>query len=297
MSRSISGQAITLNAGNYSATILTVGAALGSLTYNGHDLILPSPVDKLSDAYLGKTLVPWPNRIAGGRYSWDGRTHHLPVNDISTNAALHGLACWDEWQVADTSTNEVTLTIFVAPRPGYEWPLECTASFRLDPEKGLRVTIESVNIGTEPAPYGVASHPYICLAGEPADNYVLTLPAELTYTMDENQTPIATVPVGERDADFRSARRVAGSVLDHAFTGLPDGEWAITVSEPESGRGVELISDARYAQVYSADGIGRIALAVEPMSCAPNAFNSGDGLVTLAPGEGHHFEYTLRALN
>lgn len=296
MPRSISGRAITLAAGQYRATVLTVGATLGSFTYEGRDLILPSPVDELSDAFLGKVLVPWPNRVAGGRYSWQGRTHYLPVNDLPNNAALHGLACWQEWQVADTSADTVRLTTFIAPRPGYQWPLECTVCYRLDPHTGLQVSIESVNIGSEPAPYGVASHPYIWLAGRPADDYVLTLPADLTFTMDENQTAIAAVPVGERDADFRTARRVGDTVLDHAFTGLPQGSWTITVTEPRSGLGVELISDARYAQVYSADAIGRRALAVEPMSCAPNAFNSGEGLVALAPGERHHFEYRLRAL-
>lgn len=295
MTRSVSGHEIALAAGPYTATVLTVGAALGSLTHRGADLVLRSPVDELSDAFLGKTLLPWPNRVAGGRYSWNGRVHHLPVNDLPNEAALHGLLCWDEWHVADARADAVTLTAFLAPRPGYEWPLECTVGYHLTPD-GLSVTVEAVNIGDRPAPYGVASHPYIRLAGRPADTYELMLPAELTYTMDANQTPIAPVPVAERGVDFRSPRQVGDAALDHVFTGLPGGTWTITVTEPESGLGVELASDARYAQVYSADAIGRTALAVEPMSCAPNAFNSGDGLVTLAPGERHRFDYSLRAV-
>lgn len=295
MSHSISGHAINLAAGHYSATILTVGAALGSLTHDGHDLVLRSRVDKLSDAFLGKTLVPWPNRVAGGGYPWGDRMHYLPVNDLPNNAALHGLLCWQEWQVVDARADSVTLTAFLAPRPGYEWPLECTTTFHLDPDEGLGVTIDSVNVGAEAAPYGVASHPYICLGGRPADTYELTVPAELVYTMDDNQVPGATVPVSEGGADFRTTRRLGRTALDHPFTGFPDGVWTIRVTEPSSGLGVELSSDVRYAQLYSADAIGRTALAVEPMSCAPNAFNTGDGLVRLAPGEGHSFHYALRA--
>lgn len=296
MSRSISGSAITITAGHYAATVLTVGAALGSLTCNGRDLVLPSPVDTLSHAFLGKALVPWPNRVAGGSYSWNGRMHCLPVNDLPNDAALHGLLCWQEWQVAHASADAVTLTSFIAPRPGYEWPLECTASYHLDPDEGLGVTIESVNIGVETAPYGVGSHPYICLGGQPADAYELTMPAELVYTMDGNQVPTAAVSVKEAATDFRAARYIGGAALDHAFTGFPDGVWTIKVSEPSSGLSVELSSDVGYAQLYSADAIGRKALAVEPMSCAPNAFNSGDGLVHLAHGQRHRFGYALRAL-
>ncbi|MFT3874931.1 MAG: hypothetical protein QM708_00655 [Propioniciclava sp.] len=112
--------------------------------------------------------------------------------------------------------------------------------------------------------------------------------------MDEHQTPVTTLPVAERGLDFRTPRVVGDTVLDDAFTGFPDGEWTLTVREPGSGLAVELISDARYAQVYSGDGMNRAALAVEPMSCAPDAFNSGDGLVMLVPGMSHRFDYRLR---
>lgn len=296
MSRSVSGREITLTAGPYAATVLTVGAALGSLSHDGADLLLRSPVDEFSDAFLGKTLLPWPNRIAGGRYRWNGGVHQLPVNDVPHGAALHGLVTWTEWDVTDVRPDAVTLTTFVAPRPGYEWPLEATAVYRLDPHQGLTVVIETVNVGRETAPYGVSLHPYVRLGEQGADSLELALPATRVYTTDAHLTPVASVPVAGTALDFRTPRPVGATVLDHAFAGLPDAGWTITVTDAVSGRGVAITGDVGYAQVYTADAMGRTALAVEPMSCAPNAFNSGDGLVALAPGERHRFACGLRAL-
>ncbi len=296
MSHSASGREVALSAGPYTATVLTVGAALGSLTHHGIDLVRRCRVDEFSDAFLGKTLLPWPNRIAGGRYLWDGTAHQLPLNDVAHRAALHGLVTWTEWEVADTQPEAVTLTTFVAPRPGYEWPLESSVVYRLDPSAGLTITIETVNIGRDTAPYGVSVHPYIRLGDRDVDALELALPADRVYTTDARLTPLATVPVAQDGLDFRTPRAVGATVLDHTFTGLPEGTWTITVAEPASGAGVAITGDVRYAQVYTSDSMGRTALAVEPMTCAPNAFNSGDGLIALAPGERHRFACGLRAL-
>lgn len=296
MSHSFSGREITLAAGPYTATVLTVGAALGSLTHHGADLVLRSPVDEFSDAFLGKVLLPWPNRVAGGRYSWNGGVHQLPVNDVPNDAALHGLVAWTEWEVTDVQADAVTLSTFIAPRPGYEWPLEAMAIYRLDPHHGLTVGIEAVNVGRETAPYGVSVHPYVRLGDQGVDGLELALPAARVYATDAHLTPVASVLVAGTALDFRAPRPIGAGVLDHAFTGLPEGTWMIAVTDPASGRGVAITGDVGYAQVYTADALGRAALAVEPMSCAPDAFNSGDGLIALAPGERHRFSCGLRAL-
>jgi aldose 1-epimerase len=45
-----------------------------------------------------------------------------------------------------------------------------------------------------------------------------------------------------------------------------------------------------YLMIFTGDGLAdvdRRSIAVEPMTCAPNAFRSGDGLIRLEPGESH----------
>lgn len=68
----------------------------------------------------------------------------------------------------------------------------------------------------------------------------------------------------------------------------------MTLRDPASGVGTSLSSDARWLQVYSADDIGRVGVAVEPMSCPPNAFNSGTDLVGLGPGQSYALTASIR---
>ena len=99
--------------------------------------------------------------------------------------------------------------------------------------------------------------------------------------------PVAAHDVASFGLDFRSPTIIGASQLDHAFAGLPEGTWAATLRDPASGVGVSLSSDARWLQVYSTDYIDRVGVAVEPMSCPPNAFNSGTDVIALKAGETH----------
>ena len=85
-----SGREVSLTAGDYRARIVTVGAGLAGLTYRGHELIISHSVDECPPAYLGKVLMPWPNRIAGGTYSWEGTSYDLPVDEHAFGTSLQG---------------------------------------------------------------------------------------------------------------------------------------------------------------------------------------------------------------
>ena len=123
------------------------------------------------------------------------------------------------------------------------------------------------------------------------DDLELENPASIIYEADASMIPVAPHDVASFDLDFRSPTLIGTSLLDHAFAGLPEGTWTVTLRDPTSGVGVSLSSDAPWLQVYSADNIDRVGVAVEPMSCPPNAFNSGTDVVALASGD----SYTLRA--
>lgn len=293
MTRTASGTEIVLTAGDYSARIVTVGAGLAALTLRGHDLVIPHDADEVPDGYLGKTLLPWPNRIAGAAYTWEGVRHEVPCNEASTGSALHGLMCWVDWDVAECSQDAVTLWAYVAPRPGYPGALESWVTYRLDVEAGLSVSIRTVNVGKKPAPYGVSAHPYLSIDRLPLDDLHLVSPGTTVLSVDENMAPVARHAVSETGLDLRDGRDMAAMSIDHAFTDLPEGEWAVTLSDPASGASSTLRSDARWMQLYTADSIGRHGVAVEPMTCPPNAFNSGEDVVVLAPGAEHELTFTI----
>ena len=287
VTRSASGREVILSAGDYEARIVTVGAGLAGLTYRGHDLVIPHRVDELPPGYLGKVLMPWPNRVAGSTYSWEGVSYHLPVDEPAFGTALHGFVAFQEWDIVEVDTSWVLLRTLIPARYSYPWTLVATARYSLDAGTGLDVELSATNIGTGTAPYGVGFHPYLAIDDTRTDDLELENPASIIYEADASKIPVAAHDVADFGLDFRSPARIGASQLDHAFAGLPEGTWAVTLRDPTSGVGVSLSSDARWLQVYSADYIGRVGVAVEPMTCPPDAFNSGTDVVALEPGATH----------
>lgn len=235
--------------------------------------------------------MPWPNRVAGGTYSWEGTSYDLPVDEHAFGTSLHGFVAFQEWEIAEADASSVLLRALIPARYSYPWTLVASARYSLDLELGLAVELSATNIGEGIAPYGVGFHPYLAVDGVQVDDLELENPASIIYEANASMIPVAPHDVASFGLDFRSHALIGTSLLDHAFGGLPEGTWTVTLRDPASGVGVSLSSDAPWLQVYSADNIDRVGVAVEPMSCPPNAFNSGTDIIALARGD----SYTLRA--
>ena len=287
LDRGASGREIALQAGDYEARIVTVGAGLGGLRYRGHELVVPHGVNECPPGYLGKVLMPWPNRVAGGSYSWEGTSYDLPVDEPAFGTSLHGFVVFQEWDIVEADSSSALLRTLIAARYSYPWTLLASARYSLDAEAGLSIELSATNIGEGTAPYGVGFHPYLAIDGAKADVLELSNPATIVYEADASMIPVAAHDVASFGLDFRSPTLINKAALDHAFAGLPQGSWTVTLRNPASGVAVSLSSDARWLQVYSADYIGRVGVAVEPMSCPPNAFNSGTDVVALGQGDTH----------
>ncbi len=277
---SVNGSVTRLVAGDYEARVASVGASLVSLTRRGRDLVLPFDPAVLADGYQGRTLVPWPNRVVGGRYAVGGRVLDLPVNERATGAALHGYGAFEPWAVVDADATSATLELDLPATYGYPFDLVCRVRLELG-EDGLTVAVSGTNEGEEAAPFGTGTHPYLT-CGRPVDECSLVVPAGRVLLTDERSAPTELVHV-EGDLDLRGPAVLGARSVDHAFTGLPEGEWAVELSHPQTG-GVRLTSDAPWVQVYTAEKLGRRGAAVEPMTCPPDAFNRDPDGVLLEPG-------------
>lgn len=293
------GELIVLVAGDYKATIASVGAGLLGLSFRGKDLVLPFPADELPPAYAGKTLMPWPNRVSSGTYVFGGQRYQLPVNEAATDSALHGLALWNDWQVEQRSDTEVALSHLLHGEPGYPFQLALSARYALDSGTGLHIGLSAANCGAASAPYGCGSHPYITVGGEDISACELNFHAGKVLLTDETLRPAELLDTRGTDFDFSEARIVASQSLDHAFTALPDGKWEVIMRNPALQLSVVVEStgaQAPWVQLYSGELRNRRGLAVEPMSCPPDAFNSGRDLVVLGPGQSHDLSYRIYAL-
>jgi aldose 1-epimerase len=299
---SLTGTQHEIAAGDYRATITELGANLRQLRYRDEPLIREYDPDDLPPAGAGELLVPWPNRIDHGRYAFGGQEYQLDLSEPANGNAIHGLTRWATWGLVAAADNRVELGYRLLGRPGYPFRLELRAAYQVTGD-GLEVTISAHNAGRRPAPYGTGSHPYLRPADGLVDQWRLRLPAAQWLPADSRGIPSAgPQDVAGTEYDFRAGRQIGATSLDHALTGLArdtDGRaWATLTSDHAE---VSLWAGPGYdwLQVFTGDPLGqdmrRLALAIEPMTCPPNAFVTGMNLITLAPGEAATHRWGVQA--
>jgi aldose 1-epimerase len=295
----ITGTRIPLRHGAYAAEIASVGASLRALTADGRDLVVPFAEDELRPLYRGAVLVPWPNRVVDGRYTFDGADQQLPLTEPDRGHALHGLVAWSDFRVVARSSAAVTLETEVVAQAGYPHPLRVEVEYRLS-DDGLATRVTTTSTGAGRAPYGVSGHPYLVAGPGRVDDWTLELAADEVLEVDpERLIPQGLGPVAGGPFDFGTPRRIGDLFIDHAFTGLRATRVRVVASD---GHGAELRWDAGapWVQVHTGDrpepAYHRAGLAVEPMTCPPDAFNSGTDLLVLGPGESHALAWTIAAV-
>jgi aldose 1-epimerase len=293
-----------IRAGAYTAVVTARGAALRELRHGERDLIVPFPEGGPIPDYRGIIAAPWPNRIADGKYTFRGADYRLPVNEAERNCALHGLAFPLDWTMKEHSESAVVLTCSVGPVPGYPFLLKITALYRLD-ANGLRAGVAASNFSADAAPYGVCPHPYLVAGPAPLDEWTLEVPAdEFLDVTPDRLLPVAVRAVDGHEFDFRTSRRIGTTEIDHAFTGMAfDGSGrARLIAKDPGGTGVGMEWDRRcpWLQIHTADKQpplpNRLGLAVEPMTCPPDSFNTGQNLIQLEPGETHEVSWKIFAV-
>ncbi|MEU9859410.1 gluconokinase, GntK/IdnK-type [Streptomyces sp. NPDC047971] len=302
MSPSPTGTQWRLTRDGQSAVVAQLGGALRSYAANGQELLDGFSADSAITGGRGQLLAPWPNRVGGGRYRFGGREHQLPLTEPEKNNAIHGLLRWTPWALLARGDDAIRLGTTLCPQPGYPFLLEVSAEYRLGPE-GLETSVLATNTGTGPAPYGVGQHPYLTVGTDLVDTALLTVPARYRLRTDDRGLPVGREPVDGTAYDFRTARPIGDLRLDTAYTGLDraaDGRAVVRLADPSGLRGVDLwLGDGtRYVQLYTGDTLAeperrRRGVAVEAMSCPPDAFRSGTDLAVLEPGATHVLRWGL----
>ncbi|HVQ88099.1 MAG TPA: aldose 1-epimerase family protein [Actinomycetes bacterium] len=289
-----SGQQYVIASGDYSASVTEVGGGLRELLFESKDVLDGFSVDDRAHDGRGQVLAPWPNRLSEGRYAFDGRSCQAALNEPSRQNAIHGLVRWVDWTPTSHDAASVSVTCTLRPQPAYEWQLRMEVTYQLGAD-GLTVSTRVVNQSDTAAPFGVGFHPYLTVS-QPIDGLSLRLPASgyLVPSASADALPVTTA-VAATELDFTQARNIGSTVLDTAYTLLErdsDGRAVAQLRDPTTDRSVRLwVDDAyQYLMVYTGDGVHdparrRMSVAVEPMTCPPNAFRNGVDVLRLEPNE------------
>lgn len=296
-----SGEQILLTSGDLLLTVVTAGGGMRQLTYGDWPVLDGYGIDELPPGASGQPLIPWPNRIAAGRYEFQGLRYQLPINEPEQDNSLHGFARWMTWNVERTSASNAVLSLLLYPRAGYPFALYVEIEYRVH-SSGVDVITTARNAGRKALPYASGFHPYISVGSDSIDSCFIEMPAQTWLRTDERQIPIARESVEGTPFDFRTARPIGSIKIDTAFTDLSrdqDGLARVRLTAADRSRSVAVRLDPMhgYVMLYTGDKLDqsrrRKGLGVEPMTAAPNAFQSGNGLRVLEPGETFSSEWGI----
>ncbi len=288
--RPASGDQWVIASGDQQVVVVEVGGGLRSYRVGDWDVLDGYAEDDMAPYAAGQVLAPWPNRIRDGQYTYRGKQYSLALTEPEHLNAAHGLVRWLPWQAVATAADSVRVACVLAAQPGYPWSLQLTTAWSVGPG-GLRAEHTATNLSAQPCPFGLGVHPYLRLPESTVDETTITLPARTRLIVDDRLLPSDRSAVAGTPYDFQNPRAIDAAQLDTTFTDVDPNLNAVVLSSPTGDHGVRVWADNtfRWWQLFTGDTLPaarrRRSVAVEPMTCPPDAFRSGTDLITLEPGK------------
>ncbi len=224
------------------------------------------------------TLFPFPNRLADGKYFWDDREYQFPINEVDNNNAIHGLIQEEEFEVVDYHISGDHATVILEHCSEgyiyYPFRFRLRVQFVYYFEGKLKVNFKVRNEGATSMPVGIGWHPYFNVGFQ--DGCLVELPETTELLCGKRYLPSGE-KVGVRATTYEIDDVFANRTFRHDQAGflcrLVNGDKEIVINGSEA---------FRYLQLFVPPDSGSVAL--EPMTCGINAFQTGDGLIELQPG-------------
>ena len=291
-----SGEQYEITSGSYRAVITEVGATLRVLQVGEVDILSGFAEGDRISAGHGQQLIPWPNRIRDGRYSFGGTDFQLALSEPERNNAIHGLVRWMPWNVVEHTADTLVQQVRLHPQQGWDAIFDCSITHQLS-AAGLAVTVSIDNVGDVAAPFGYAAHPYFTLGESTVDDVEISAPAGKYLEVDDRLLPVKLSPVDGLDEDLRTPAPLGNRDFDTAFTDLATdaggdqpGAWRVRLALGDRETFIWGDKGHGWIQIFTGNGHRDVGIAVEPMTCGPDAFNdelTADGLIVLQPGDNY----------
>ena len=246
-------------------------------------------------------LFPYPNRIAGGRYSWQGHDYQLTPELVpfdKTGNAIHGFCIDRPWRVVSQSQSSVTAvfrTSIDAPERLNLWPTDAEIEVTHELREACLISIIKVrNPSNQPLPWGFGTHAYFHLplsATSSADQCLIHAPVSRTWDLQEC-LPSGTTSALETKPDLSLSPAFGDLQLDDVYTGIraADGRVICRMTDPAARLVVEQRCSGGFREIVAFTPPWATAVCLEPYTCVTDAINLQQkgidaGLQVLPPGE------------
>jgi len=246
-------------------------------------------LDQARECFMGILLFPFPNRLAKGSYSHLGRNFSFPINEERTSNNLHAIIN-KEFILKDVDLEKGSITL-VYIHSGSYGPYPFSSKVMIEYSLGnsqLDVKMQILNKEEHEIPVGIGSHPYFNF-GLPIEDVLLEIPSKEFVQVNEDLIPNGHIV---RDNSFSKLKKIGATEFDTCY--VLDDRQVCHIYVPERDMHFYLKQDSgRLPYLHIFIPSARDSIALEPVSCIPDAFNNGIGLVQLAPKSEIDFSYSV----
>lgn len=253
-------------------------------------------------------LFPWPGRVAGACFTFEGREYRLPVNDPAHGHAIHGLACERAFRVMRRGPCFVTAILDSSDYADLNsiWPWPFVLEIDYEVGNGLRLKARITNSGDLVMPFGFGAHPYFHAPLNPKgvrDAMLIELDANARWPLDARLIPTGDAERLAGKYDLRAPRPLGADTYDDAFRMVPIAERTSAprarLIDPSLEIALEIGADPAFGEFVVYAPAERPVVALEPYTCAPDAFNLAArgiaaGMRELAPGQTFEAGFEIR---
>ncbi len=255
-------------------------------------------METIGNSFKGSFLFPFPNRVDGGKYQFKGKQYQLNVNFSNENNAIHGLLFDKKFVKTSETIDQHNCTLVLSHSdnnlPGYPFAFRIDIVYTLNQQSELSICTRITNTGDQNMPAGIGWHPYLTL-GCKVDELKLSFPAAEKYITNQRM-----LPTGEHNAynDFTKLKQIDNNRFDTCFKVATNTGHAETILCNSNLKGGIKVwqktgpNQYNFLQLYTPDQ--RQSIAIEPMTCLPNAFNINSEFLDLPPGSSHEVEWGIK---
>src|SRR5215469_2599026 len=202
----LTGEQFEIRRGDMRAVITELGAGLRLFSIADQAAIDGFSELEMPSFGRGQVLIPFPNRVASGKYEFQNTSYQLSLTDVQFHHAIHGFTRWMNWQPVSHDEDSLVLSLVLHAQPWYPFVLALEVRYALM-QTGLQVQTSAQNVGSSAVPFGTGNHPYFTVGSSTINQDYLRVPAQSYLSTDDQLIPVLPpVRVGGTPYDFREMR-------------------------------------------------------------------------------------------